>query len=66
VSKTDEWALLKLQFDALAHEPSVDIEKLFDMEFHRRLGELINQIRDPSTQTWDIGSTVFHWDPLSE
>jgi hypothetical protein len=68
VSKTDEWNLLKHQFNAPADEPSVDadIEKIFDMEFRRRFGELINRIREPSTQTRDIGSSMVHRDPFSE
>jgi hypothetical protein len=52
VSKTN-WSLLKQQFDALVRDQSVDadyIEKIFDMEFRRRFAELINQIREPSTQ----------------
>jgi hypothetical protein len=50
MSKTNEWNLSK---DARADEPSVDpeTEKIFDMEFRRRFGELINQIRERSTQT---------------
>ena len=46
ISKTNEWNLLKHQFDALAHEESVgpdSIETIFDMEFRRRFSELINQ-----------------------
>ncbi|MFZ1004159.1 MAG: hypothetical protein WAN68_19445 [Pseudolabrys sp.] len=37
--KTNEWNLLKQQFDALADEESADadsIEEIFDMEFRRR------------------------------
>lgn len=61
--KTNEWNLLKQQFDALAHEerPDADsIEEIFDMEFRRRFGELINQTREPSTQNRDIASHPFH------
>ena len=46
ISKTNEWNLLKHQFDALADEESVgpdSIETIFDMEFRRRFSELINQ-----------------------
>ena len=46
MSKANEWNLLKNQFDALAHDQSVDadnVEKLFDMEFRRRFAELITQ-----------------------
>jgi len=44
--KTNEWNLLKHQFDALAYQESADadsIEEIFDMEFRRRFTELINQ-----------------------
>ncbi|MGA8625495.1 MAG: hypothetical protein WB686_12250 [Pseudolabrys sp.] len=61
--KTNEWNLLKQQFDALADEESADpdsIEEIFDMEFRRRFGELINQTRAPSTQNRDIGPRAFH------
>jgi len=61
--KTNEWNLLKQQFDALADEesPNADsIEEIFDMEFRRRFGELINQTREPSTQNRDIVSRPFH------
>ena len=69
MSKSNEWNLLKHQFDALAHDRSVDaddIEKIFDTEFRRRFAELINQTREPSTQNRDIGSWAFHRDPFSE
>ena len=61
--KTNEWNLLKQQFDALADEESPDadsIEEIFDMEFRRRFAELINQTREPSTQNRDIASRPFH------
>ena len=61
--KPNEWNLLKQQFDALADEESPDadsIEEIFDMEFRRRFGELINQTREPSTQNRDIVSRPFH------
>ena len=63
MSKTNEWDLLKHQFDPLAHEESADadsIEEIFDMEFRRRFGELINQTREPLTQNRDIASRPFH------
>ena len=44
--KTNEWNLLKDQFDALAHEESADfysIEKVFDAEFRHRFTELIDR-----------------------
>jgi hypothetical protein len=66
VSKTNEWNLLKHQLDALAPSVDADIEKIFDMEFRRRFGELINRVRERSTQTRDIGSSMFHRDVLSE
>jgi len=46
VPKTNEWNLLKHQFDVLVHDESVGaevIEKVFDAEFHRRFAELINR-----------------------
>jgi hypothetical protein len=61
--KTNEWNLLKQQFDALADEecPDADsLEEIFDMEFRRRFGELINQTREPLTQNRDIASRPFH------
>jgi hypothetical protein len=42
-----EWNLLKQQVDELMHDESAaadSIEKIFDAEFHRRFGELINRI----------------------
>jgi hypothetical protein len=65
MSKTNEWSLLKRQFDALAHEKGVgpdSIEKIFDMEFRRRFSELVNRTRGLSRQNWDIGSHEFHMD----
>ena len=65
ISITNEWNLLKQQFDALAHEESVgpdSIEKIFDMEFRRRFSELINRTRGLSTQNRDIGSHGYHMD----
>lgn len=62
---TNEWTLLKRQFDALAHEKSVGpdrIEEIFDMEFRRRFSELINRTRGLSKQNRDIGSHGFHMD----
>jgi hypothetical protein len=44
--KTNEWNLLKHQFDALVHDESVSaesIDEIFDAEFCRRFTELINQ-----------------------
>ena len=64
ISKTNEWNLLKHQFDALAHEKGVgpdSIETIFDMEFRRRFSELINQTaRRNSTNVynWPVRSPV--------
>jgi hypothetical protein len=47
--KTNEWNLLKNQFDALVQDESVgpdSIEKIFDTQFRRRFGELINRTAD--------------------
>jgi hypothetical protein len=44
--KINEWGLLKLQFDALTHDESVEagsIEEIFDIEFRRRFTELITK-----------------------
>jgi hypothetical protein len=41
--KTNEWNLLKHQFDTLAHEVSAGADEIFDTEFRRRFTELINQ-----------------------
>jgi len=44
--KTNEWDLLKHQFDALAHKESADAdstEKIFDAEFRHQFTELIDQ-----------------------
>jgi hypothetical protein len=65
ISKTNEWNLLKHQFDALAHEESVgpdSIETIFDMEFRRRFSELINRTRGLSTLNRDIDPLGFHVD----
>ncbi len=48
--KTNEWNLLKLQFDALVLGECVDgdsIEKVFDAQIRRRFAELINRIAEP-------------------
>ena len=47
VLRTEEWNLLKQQFDKLVHDESVaadTIQKIFDVEFHRRFAELINRV----------------------
>jgi hypothetical protein len=41
---TNEWSLLKDQFDALVHDGNVSadsIEEVFDAQFRRRFAELI-------------------------
>jgi hypothetical protein len=43
VSKTNEWELLRRQFDALTHDESVEsVEDIFDVQFRRRFTELIS------------------------
>jgi len=44
MTKINEWDLLKLQFEAVTHDESVEaegIEQIFDAEFRRRFTELI-------------------------
>ena len=46
MSEISEWGLLKLRFDALTHDESVEagsIEEIFDIEFRRRFTELITK-----------------------
>ena len=46
MSKTNEWDLLKHQFEALVQDESVDpdsIEKVLDDQVRRRFAELINR-----------------------
>ena len=52
--QTNEWALLKRQFDALVHDESggaESIEKIFDVRFSRRFTELINQTAERNSRT---------------
>ena len=45
-SKSNEWELLKRQFNALIDSSSVSaegIEEIFDVQFRRRFAELITQ-----------------------
>jgi hypothetical protein len=52
--KTNEWDLLKRQFDALVHDQSggaESIEKIFDVRFSRRFSELINQTAERNNRT---------------
>ena len=52
VSKTNEWDLLRRQFDALTHDESVEsIEDILDAQFRRRFADLINQIAQPDSTT---------------
>jgi len=55
VSKTNEWELLRRQFDALTHNETVEsIEDIFDAQFRRRFTDLINQIARPDSTTGSI------------
>jgi hypothetical protein len=55
VSKTNEWELLRRQFDTLAHDESAEsIEDIFDTQFRRRFTDLINQIAQPDSTTRSI------------
>ena len=52
--KTNEWNLLKDQFDALVHDESVgadSIEEIFDTQFRRRFTELINRATERNSTT---------------
>ena len=52
--KTNEWNLLKDQFDALAHdegERGDSIEKFLDDQIRRRFGEWISRAAEPKTKT---------------
>jgi hypothetical protein len=52
--KTNEWNLLKSQFDALVQDESVDpdrVEKMFDDQFRRRFAELINRTAERKSRT---------------
>lgn len=54
VSKTNEWELLKRQFDALVRYENVgaeSIDEIFDAQFRRRFAELINQICERNSTT---------------
>ncbi|MFZ0176494.1 MAG: hypothetical protein WCF47_23845 [Pseudolabrys sp.] len=53
MSKTNEWDLLKHQFETLVQDEGVDpdsIEKVLDGQVRRRFAELINRAADPSKQ----------------
>ena len=50
--KTNEWNLLKDQFDALVHDESVhedSIEKFLDDQIRRRFGEWISRAAERKT-----------------
>ena len=56
--KTNEWNLLKHQFDALVHDESVgaeSIDEIFDVQFRRRFTELINQTAQRTS------TNVYNW-----
>lgn len=53
--KTNEWELLRRQFDALTHDERVEsIEDIFDAQFRRRFTDLINQIAQPDSTARSI------------
>jgi hypothetical protein len=55
VSKTNEWELVRRQFDALTHDETVEsIEDIFDAQFRRRFTDLINQIAQPDSTARSI------------
>ena len=48
-SKTNEWNLLKSQFDELARDVSAGPDTIeLDADFRRRFAELINRVCGPS------------------
>jgi hypothetical protein len=52
MSTINEWNLVKLQFDALVHDDSVEtdsIEKTFDEQVRRRFAEMINRAVEERT-----------------
>jgi hypothetical protein len=54
MSKTNEWDLVKRQFDALVHDESVgaeSIDEIFDVQFRRRFAELINRTAQRNNTT---------------
>ena len=62
--KTNEWNLLKDQFDALVHDESVDadsIEKILDAQFRRRFAELINRAAGVTPSRWRFAKDRVHW-----
>jgi hypothetical protein len=62
--KTNEWNLLKDQFDALVHDESVDadsIEKILDVQFRRRFAELINRAAGVTPSRWRFAKNRVPW-----
>jgi hypothetical protein len=50
VATTNEWELLRQQFDATTQDERVEsIEDIFDAQFRRRFADLINQIAQPDS-----------------
>jgi hypothetical protein len=52
MSTTNEWNLVKRQFDALVHDDSVEtdsIEKTLDEQVRRRFAEIINRAVEDRT-----------------
>jgi hypothetical protein len=61
MSKTNEWEILKCQFDALTHDDSAEsIEDIFDAQFRRRFADLINQIAQPDRTISSIDGRQRH------
>ena len=55
MSKTNEWEVLRREFDAVTHNDSAEsIEDIFDAQFRRRFADLINQIAQPDRTTSSI------------
>ena len=58
MSKTNEWDLLKHQFEALVRDESVgpdSIEKVLDDQIRRRFAELISRRATPRNKTGNTG-----------
>jgi len=58
MSATNEWDLLKRQFDALAQDESAgaeSIDEILDIEFRRRFTELISRTARRNSKT------VYNW-----
>ena len=61
--KTNEWNLLKDQFDALVHDESVDADsiEILDAQFRRRFAELINRAAGVTPSRWRFAKNRVHW-----